>query len=100
MGYTVFAGPGTTSFTDINGTTFIPNANGWVSVPNFMTVQSLLESATGVSAIIQALPCTTAKRPPTTDLLPGMCLFDTTLNKPIWRNTANSAWIDATGATV
>jgi len=27
-------------------------------------------------------------------------VLDTTLNKPIWRNPANTAWIDATGATV
>ena len=26
--------------------------------------------------------------------------FDTTLNKPIWRNAANTGWVDATGAGV
>lgn len=31
---------------------------------------------------------------------PGQQHFDTTLNKPIWRNAANTAWVDATGATV
>jgi hypothetical protein len=36
----------------------------------------------------------------TTGLLPGLSFFDTTLGKPIWRNAANSAWVDATGATV
>lgn len=31
---------------------------------------------------------------------PGQQHFDTTLNKPIWRNAANTAWVDATGTTV
>lgn len=30
----------------------------------------------------------------------GTMFFDTTLNKPIWRNAANTGWIDATGTTV
>jgi hypothetical protein len=30
----------------------------------------------------------------------GTPYFDTTLNKPIWRNSSNSGWIDATGVTV
>ena len=31
---------------------------------------------------------------------PGLQYFDTTLNKPIWRNAANSGWVDATGSSV
>jgi hypothetical protein len=31
---------------------------------------------------------------------PGLSFFDTTLNKPIWVNTANTGWVDATGAAV
>lgn len=42
---------------------------------------------------------TTAQRP-TVIILPGTRFFDTTLNKPIWRNGANTGWVDATGATV
>lgn len=34
-----------------------------------------------------------------TDAYVGMCYFDTTLNKPIWRSTTNQ-WIDATGELV
>lgn len=30
--------------------------------------------------------------------LPGMQYFDTTLNKPVWRNAANTGWVDATGS--
>ena len=37
---------------------------------------------------------------PTTGNYPGAPFFDTTLGKPIWRNSANSGWIDATGAAV
>lgn len=42
------------------------------------------------------LTTTTANRPAGCD--DGTCIFDTTLNKPIWRSGA--AWKDATGATV
>lgn len=42
---------------------------------------------------------TTAERP-STAAVPGMHYFDTTLNKPIWRNAANSGWVDSTGTAV
>jgi len=34
---------------------------------------------------------------PTAQLYPGQFYFDTSLNKPVWRNAANSGWVDATG---
>lgn len=37
---------------------------------------------------------------PTTNLQCGMIFFDTTLNKPIWRNKDNNGWVDATGTSV
>jgi hypothetical protein len=40
--------------------------------------------------------CATANRP-TANLQPGVEVFDTTLNKPIWRNKNNNGWVDATG---
>lgn len=40
----------------------------------------------------------TAARP--TSTYAGMPYFDTTLNKPIWRNSANNGWVDALGATI
>lgn len=42
---------------------------------------------------------TTATRP-TANLQAGQFYMDTTLNKPIWRNSTNTGWVDATGATV
>jgi paraquat-inducible protein B len=42
---------------------------------------------------------TTANRP-TTGTYAGMPFFDTTLNKPIWRNSSNNGWVDSTGTTV
>ena len=42
---------------------------------------------------------TTGNRP-TTGLYPAMFYFDSTLGKPIWRNAANSGWVDATGTPV
>ena len=35
---------------------------------------------------------------PTADLVTGQCIFDTTLNKPIWYNGSN--WVDSTGTQV
>lgn len=37
---------------------------------------------------------------PNTFAVPGMMVFDSVINKPIWRNAANTGWVDATGATV
>lgn len=34
------------------------------------------------------------------DLSIGDCIFNTTLNKPIWRNSSNNGWVDATGTAV
>lgn len=42
---------------------------------------------------------TTALRP-TSFASPGDQYFDTTLNKPIWKNAANTGWVDATGTAV
>lgn len=54
--------------------------------------------ATAVNTNI-AISGATADRP-TMQLSPGQMYFDTTLNKPIWRNTANNGWVDGTGAAV
>jgi hypothetical protein len=48
---------------------------------------------------IRVLADTTANRPFST-AFSGMQYFDTTLNKPIWRNAANTGWVDATGTAV
>lgn len=51
--------------------------------------------ATAVNENI-AISGTTADRP-TTQLSPGQMYFDTTLNRPIWRNAANNGWVKADG---
>ncbi|VGG35604.1 Uncharacterised protein [Klebsiella quasipneumoniae] len=48
---------------------------------------------------VRSLTGTTANRPFST-AFPGMEYFDTTLNKPIWRNAANNGWVDAAGNVV
>lgn len=48
------------------------------------------------------LSLTTAQRQDmsSTWLSAGDVVFDTTLNKPVWRNASNNGWVDATGTTV
>lgn len=55
-------------------------------------------SGTGSSGWASFNRSTTGLRPTEADT--GQQHFDTTLNKPIWRNADNTAWIDATGAAV
>lgn len=52
-----------------------------------------------VGDVIRILSGTTAARPSSTAVI-GMQYFDTTLNKPIWRNATNSGWVDAAGTSV
>jgi hypothetical protein len=52
-----------------------------------------------VGDVIRVLSGATAARPSSTAVI-GMQYFDTTLNKPIWRNANNSGWVDATGTAV
>ena len=40
--------------------------------------------------------CTTANRP-SKGLRAGMMIFDLTLDRPLWRNAKNTAWITAAG---
>lgn len=50
-----------------------------------------------VSKLPIVITCDTASRP-TTNLYAGLCIFDTTLNKPLWYD--GSHWKDATGTNV
>lgn len=93
MAFLVFSA---TPFADGNNNRYTPDVNGWVSVPDLMAIQPILESGLATLVPVMAIVITTAKRP-TVNLLPGMMLFDSTLGKPIWRNAANSGWVDATG---
>lgn len=78
------------------GVKYRPAADGTITVPDdrVPAFQRL-----GCTVHVQPLASTTAKRP-TVGLAPGLMAFDTTLNKPIWRNAANTGWVDATGAGV
>lgn len=52
-----------------------------------------------VGDVVRNLSGTTDSRPNSAAVV-GMQYFDTTLNKPIWRNATNSGWVDATGTAV
>ncbi len=52
-----------------------------------------------IGDVVRVYSGPTTSRPSTTAVA-GMQYFDTTLNKPIWRNATNSGWVDATGASV
>jgi len=75
----------------IDGTKLVPDATGMINVPT-----ALISAAVAAGCVIPHDSGTTASRP-NTNLSPGQFYFDATLNKPIWRNAANSGWIDATG---
>lgn len=66
-------------------------------------VYKFIKTASGiwreVGDVIRVLSGTTAERP-NSAAISGMQYFDTTLNKPIWRNSANTGWVDATGTAV
>jgi len=66
-------------------------ANGSAQVP-----ASQIAALMGAGWVIAPASGTTANRP-TTGLSPGQPYFDTTLGKSVWRNAANSGWVDATG---
>ncbi len=89
---------GTTPFADGNNNRYTPDLKGWVSVPDFSAVQPLIECG-AISVPAVAIPISTGNRP-TSNLLVGMNLFDTTLNKPIWLKNLTPTWVDSTGATV
>ena len=81
-----------------NGSDFIPNASGWVSVPNVTMVRSMVDA--GAALLIPQCPAVPSAGRPTTDLAIGMTIFDTTLNKPIWLKNLTPTWIDSTGSAV
>lgn len=88
--------PGTAgAYSVADGTTFQPGADGTVDAPAGYVAQLV---TLGFSVVGDDPIDTTANRP--TVATPGMPWFDSTLGKPIWRNAANTLWVDATGATV
>lgn len=84
--------PGVGQFTDANGNLYTPDANGLVDIgtqaPDFFLAAGFVQLADNAGP--------TGTRP-TTGIYAGLMYFDTTLNKPVWRNAANTGWVDATG---
>lgn len=58
------------------------------------STSSLTRAALGPAIIRRG---NTASRPTPASVGTGGEYFDTTLNKPIWVNTAGTGWVDATG---
>ncbi|ALA07607.1 hypothetical protein PBC6_014 [Bacillus phage PBC6] len=78
---------------DGNVTITIPSTAGFVK-----KVNNIAPDANG-NVTINLFPSgTTAQRPTTTVV--GQYFFDTTLNKPLYRNATNNGWVDGTGAPV
>ena len=78
----------------VNGKT--PDASG--AVTGF--VQSVNGSNPDAAGKVTVQLITSGATRPTTGTYIGQPFFDTTLNKPIWRNKDNNGWVDATGAAV
>ena len=91
---TVLIAPAGTSELHLGGVVYRTASDGTVSVPDTMANQALAAGCKNEGTLPS--PFTTAKRP-TAGLVPGLCIFDTTLGKPVWRNAANNGWVDATG---
>jgi hypothetical protein len=84
---------GSTQFSDKNGVVYTPDANGMLDI-------GALIPDPFVQAGFIALPDNAgpSSARPSSGISPGLMYWDTTLNKPVWRNTANAGWVDATGA--
>lgn len=95
MPVTMTVPAGTTEIQDL-GLKYKPAADGTIQVP-----ENRVPAFQKMGCTVHVMPATstTAKRP-TTGLAPGLMVFDSTLGKPIWRNAANSGWVDATGTAV
>jgi hypothetical protein len=73
-----------------------PNANNQITVDiSQVSLGSLLEAGFTPAPAIG----TTAARP-TAGLYPAATYFDTTLGTPIWRNAANTGWVNSAGSSV
>jgi hypothetical protein len=86
----VFVGAGIGRLHLADGTVVTPNANGEVTV-DAKHAADLIRAGFAVESGVGA----TAARPAVAP--PGTPFFDTTLNKPVWRNAAGTGWVDATG---
>lgn len=89
----------------VNSSSFLVNnfANHGDKIMVVGKVYSFIKTATNiwreVGDMIRQYSGDTSGRP-SSAAQAGMQYFDTSLNKPIWRNAANNGWVDATGASV
>ena len=58
------------------------------------------ETLTELEIIAGNVVKTTTERNSMSPVSAGLMIFDSTLSKPIWRNGANTSWVDATGTVV
>ena len=88
--------PSTTGFVKQINNTLTPDANGKITG----VVQSVNGANPDATGKVTVPLITSGAARPTTGTYAGQPFFDTTLNKPIWRNKDNNGWVDATGAAV
>jgi len=85
------------SFFNVGGVNY-PLANGVIDIPDLYVLAALAQGWTLAGDV--ALVAQSAEFP-TQGLVPGFGpIFHRGLNKPLWRNAANSGWVDATGGAV
>jgi hypothetical protein len=70
---------------------WVPDANGEITVPD-TSLQEFLDFW-----FVYPAPSTLAVGRPTLNLFPGLFVFDLVLNRPIWRNSANTGWVFSDG---
>jgi hypothetical protein len=90
----LIAPPGRT-VAHVDGAAYVVASDGTLNVPDKLVADFL---RAGFAVRVSAPVTATAKRP-TANLVAGQAHFDATLNKPIWRNAANTGWVDATGTS-
>lgn len=82
-----------------------PDANGNVTI-SIPSVAGMVKSVNGKTpdangnVVINLFPSGTTAQRPTTGTVVGQYFFDTTLNKPLYRNATNNGWVDGTGTPV
>lgn len=88
----MFVGAGIARLHLADGTVATPNANGEVTV-DAKHAADLIRAGFAVEGSAGATSARPAAAPA------GTMWFDTSLNKPVWRNAAATGWVDATGAS-
>ena len=82
---------------NIAGQLFPAGPDGTINVPSKYVVNLLQH---GYALAPDEVLSGSAGQIPDAACIPGMQVFDTVNNKPVWRNATNSGWVDATGTAV